>query len=180
MIFSLVDKIKCIADYLPNGKAWLAKRITTTNTYKFLKALTYRFQTLDYDLEKLKQELDPATTSDLISEWEREVGIPDECFPVANNLIDRRKNVLLKIAALGVQTDPDFEALALKLGATCICWRDGVNKFRIYFDLPIAWSPYVFPIPFPYPFGLSYGNIIECLFTKLIPANCEPVFRYIL
>lgn len=179
-MLNIVEITKCIADYLPPGVAWLAKRIQDSNTYLFLKSIAQYLSLFFLNIEKLKDEMSPDTTIDLIDRWEREFGIPDDCINVLTLLQDRRNNVLLKMAGLGVQTDADFEALALKLGATCVCWRDGIKKFTIYFDLPAAWGPIVFPLPFPYPFGSRYGIIIECLFTKLIPANCEAVFRYVL
>jgi len=40
-----------------------------------------------------------------LDEWERALGIPDDCFDLANTDDERRINILTKLAALGVQTE---------------------------------------------------------------------------
>ena len=165
---------------MPNGWAWLAKRITSSNTYKFLKGISPDVLFMYTVVQKFKDESSIVTCIDTIDRWEKDYGIPDDCFFVASDLETRRNNVILKKAGLGTQTRADFQALALKLGFACVVWTDGTNKFTIYFDLPTTLNPNLFPLQFPYPFGSNYGNIIECVFAKLIPANCNAIFRYIL
>lgn len=203
MIYTNDNRMKIMSSDLPDGEAFVAKNITTTNTYKFFDAIAKNFVLYCDDLREVQQvEMDPNTTEDLISRWEREYGIPDECLDIAPTLEERRQNILIKIGMSGVQTVQDFEDLALKFGVVVnvypaagtseitfpldfpwLFFNETTAKFTIIVELPLQLGENIFPFDntkFPFPFSSTNGNIIECVFRKLVPATDDVIFRYIL
>lgn len=63
-------------------------------------------------------EMDPRTTFEMIDNWERMLGIPDECTPtdVELTLYDRRVRVLQKLTTGGGQSRAFFQLIAQQLG----------------------------------------------------------------
>jgi hypothetical protein len=117
-----------------------------------------------------------------VPEWESALGIPDDCFPgdtTGNDIDTRRTHILVKLAALGVQTSADFEALATTMGfpgTEVVSGEDaGIQppdgRFTIVINY-VAGTFDVFPLSFEIEFGNSETEILDCLFEKLKPANC--------
>ena len=126
----------------------------------------------------------PDQTVLFIDEWESALGIPDGCFSGTGTLESRRHGVLAKLASLGVQTIADFESLAAVFGITAevlsgsesgIAFASNkVARFTIVISLAL---PESFTYTFPVPFGSDIIVLLECLFSKLIPANCQVLFQ---
>lgn len=188
-----------LASFLPDGRPFLAKRYSGTTLRGLLLGLGQECLRAEGHLNDMTHEHDIRTTTWLIEEWESALGIPDDCIPVANTLEQRRKNVLLKLSALGLQTQKDYEDLAAVLGGTITIEKGGeygifpFTSFPIeFFDAPMTarftWRikiynidpPCIFPFNnlFPICFSSGISNIIECLFTKLKPYNTDLKFVY--
>lgn len=186
---------------------------------KLLRALSHELRRAHDLLRQFADEIpgvDPATTTatspgrakggtpsgmvKLLPEWEKAVGIPDDCFPGTGTLDERRRHVFTKLASLGVQTSDDFEALALLFGVVIQC-QPGLESPLFPADLSAADARFTVVITFfvhetvsfTYTFldrdpppgpedGLLFVEsqvvILECLFAKLIPANCQLRFLY--
>jgi len=197
------EQARIIAGYLPEGKSFLAKNIIESNLYKFLRACSFSFLVLNDNIIAMFDELDPTTTEDLISEWETEFGIPDDCIDIADTLQERRDNVIAKITMDGVTTIADFVRVAAiynivvqitpglevaEFEATVLPFilgkslLDGGNSlFTMFVDLPAELD--LFRLPFLLAqdkLGSPSVTIVECLFNKLKPANVEAIFRFIL
>jgi uncharacterized protein YmfQ (DUF2313 family) len=101
---------------LPPGAALLIRDSTIEDT---LEAIAEELARLDARGEALIEEADPRTTAELITDWERVLGLPDGCvLELPATLADRRLAVAGKIAARGGQSRPFFIAAALALGFT--------------------------------------------------------------
>ncbi|NBB51512.1 DUF2313 domain-containing protein [Rhizobium sp. CRIBSB] len=99
---------------LPGGPIWTrdpAARLTAV-----LAALAAEFARLDQRAEQLTVELDPRTTYEMLTDWERVLGLPDGCTPVTGTISERRAAVIQKLTSLGGQTPAFFVALAAALG----------------------------------------------------------------
>jgi uncharacterized protein YmfQ (DUF2313 family) len=85
--------------------------------HPLLRALATEFARLD---ERARQflyvELNPARTDEMLDEWERLLGLPDEASPPALTVAERRAQVTQKIAALGGISAGYYEFLAERLG----------------------------------------------------------------
>jgi uncharacterized protein YmfQ (DUF2313 family) len=66
----------------------------------------------------LELESDPRSTVDLLPEWERAFGLPDDCLAEPVSIADRQKALTARIATLGGQQPEFFVRLAAGLGYT--------------------------------------------------------------
>ena len=173
MKFTLTQIVKCIGDYLPPGVAWSAKRISTSNTYKLLKSVGQQVQILFSDLNKLKEEMDPQTTTDLIDRWEKEYGIPDDIIAVAFTIPDRRNNVILKMAGLNISTLQEFRDLATRLGYTLTIELSSAIRFPPYSVpfYPLSLPGAYFLLIVTGDLSITNVNYFVNFMEKLLPAN---------
>lgn len=184
-----------LARFSPPGELFAAKFIASTTYRQLLTGLACEFQNAEGYVKLLQDEFIPDNTIAFIEEWEKALGIPDDCFDAKGTIAERRRDILAKLASLGVQTAQDFEDLALLFGfvVNVTQGEEFINNF-----------PYIFPITFPtsaeearfiivveftpvttetfpYTFPLTFSGgtipILECLFNKLKPANCQVIFK---
>ena len=103
-----------LADYLLDDILHQAKNIKNKNFRRFLEALAEEVTREEEKLEELVNQYYPAVTTELITEWERAVAIPDECFtnPEKKDIEFRRLSVIAKLAKMNLTTPQDFIDLA--------------------------------------------------------------------
>ncbi len=99
---------------LPTGAAWTRDPAATLTAV--LAALAAEFARVDARVDDLLTEIDPRSTYELLTDWERVLGLPDGCAPVLGTLAERRAGLIQKLAGLGGQTPAFFVALAAALG----------------------------------------------------------------
>lgn len=186
-----------IADYLPGGRLFESARITDSNFRNLLLGLAGELFTAEGYLRTVSNEYNINTTTLLIEEWEGALGIPDTCFAADGTLEDRRRDVLIKLASLGVQTEEDFEELGVIFGVSVtitpgfdlgstfpmtfpFIFFDSIkdSRFTIVVDFTVE-AASRFPLTFPFTFGSNEISILECLFNKLKPSNCDIIFRQV-
>lgn len=183
-----------LAQYMPDGALFEAKNINDSNFRKLLKGFAGELFTAEGYLKTFHDQFIPDATILFLSDWERTVGIPDECFSGTGSIADRRRDVLVKLASLGVQTAADFEALGDLFGID-VSVSSGIDSGSFPYTFPMIFfnSPadarftivVNFPLPqggfFIYNFPVIFGDktqfILKCLFRKLAPANCQVIFR---
>lgn len=190
-----VTQQRMLARHLPDGKAWENKFNTDSNLGKLLLGLASEYFRISLLIDNTLTEIDINRTTSLISEWQESVGIPCECFSADGDIEDQRRDVLLKLTNFGgIQTAQDFVDLAALYGYTAIVTNGYINGiFELQFPLRFFDSrktavhtiivdleerKEVFALEFPIVFTSKVSGIIECLFTKLVPANCQILFRY--
>jgi len=175
-----------LANFMPDGILFEAKSINDSNFRKLLRGFAGELFTAEGYIKTFDEEYSPLNTVLFIEEWERAVGIPDDCFNVEMDINDRRSNVLTKLASLGIQTVADYVALGLVFGKVLV-----VEQLDVMASPPI---PVVLPDarfvivitgvgitaavpPYDVPFLLESGETtLECLFNKLKPSNCSIIF----
>ncbi len=173
-----------LAAYLPGGELFTSRSIKNSNFRKLLTGMAGELFRANGLLREYSCEVIPDQTVKFLNEWESALGIPDDCFNVSGTTEDRRRNILVKLAALGVQTIADFEELAAVFGITAevlagsesgITFASNkVARFTIVVNLTL---PERFTYTFPIPFGDDAVVLLECIFTKLKPANCQVIFQ---
>lgn len=194
------------AQYLPGGDLFVSKSIQNKNFRQLLKGMAGEL----FSANGLLREYDilPDKTENFIAEWESAVGIPDSCFTGTGTIDERRRDINVKLAALGVQTEEDFVALAglfdIEIKITHLEEASGIfplvfdgisggflffptaqaARFTIFIDVTTAFENQ-FPLTFfdnvfpGFPFGTSEIDFIQCIFEKLKPANCKLIFRQV-
>lgn len=189
---SLNKHTNALADYLPNGRLFAAKRIKDSNFRQLLKGIAGEIFNAQGYIITLEDEYFPDLTTLFLEEWERALGIPDDCFSGVGTIIERRRDILVKLSALGVQTVSDFEQLALLFGKI-VTVTPLIDE--LFPPLPVPFNPSAttegrFTVvvtgvdlvsgipPYDVPFDLLRdASILECLFNKQIPSNCNVIFR---
>lgn len=184
---SLDEYTDSLAAYVPGGPLFSAKGVEGTTFRKLLRGLAGELFRVNGLIKEYAEQIIPDNTVKFVTEWERAVGIPDDCFKGDGSINDRRRNVLVKLASLGVQTIADFEAIALIFGIvtqvvpgsasgiTTFASKK-IERFTIVINLT---QPKSFPYTFPITFGDDTVTLLECLFRKLKPANCQVLFESI-
>lgn len=187
---------KSLADYLPGGPLFAAKNMQGANFHNLIRGLACELQNAEAFLKVAQDEFIPDQTVVFIDEWESAVGIPDCCFSGTGDIVIRRRDVLIKLASLGIQTNQDFVDLAALFGiVVTIITGTTSGLFPMVFPIVFYDSPQAarftivvtftvpesnrFPLVFPFTFGDDSILILECLFTKLKPANCDIVFNQV-
>lgn len=190
---SLEQHAQAIANFLPSGRLFVAKNVRDSVYRMILRGLAHTEQDAESLLITFADELDISTTTAFLEPWERTLGIPDECFDTNTTLEIRRQQVLIKLAALGVQTEQDFIDLAAMYGVR-IAINSGIQHYAftmifpiiffdtakdarftmvVFYETPVAST---FTLTFPFVFGGAAIPVIECLFRKLVPANVDLKF----
>ena len=109
------DFTQMALDLLPRGLAW--PREPGTVLEKFWSVPGDRMSDLhQYGCTFLNQESFPCSAVQLLSDWERVLGLPDECTPSGQSLAERQQAVCQKLTARGGQTKAYFVAIAAAAG----------------------------------------------------------------
>ena len=112
------ENAQTLADYSLADKLNAAKNIRNSNYRKTLEAFSKEFTRVEEKLEELVDEYYPEITNNLIVEWERALGIPDECFPGTGTQAERLRDLNVKFLSDTVVTNDDFVAVAAIYGVT--------------------------------------------------------------
>ncbi|MDH4122364.1 MAG: DUF2313 domain-containing protein [Deltaproteobacteria bacterium] len=95
------------------------------------------FSRLDAKIEKMvAQETDPATTLEILPDWERVFGLPDPRLPPPISLTERREALSGKWSELGGQWDTYFIEMASAIG-----FHVTINTFQQFVAGSPAGSP---------------------------------------
>ena len=185
-----------LSAYMPGGLLFASRSIKDSNFRKLLRGMAGELFRANGLLRDYNSEIIPDQTIKFIDEWESALGIPDDCFKGTGDIDERRRDVLIKLASLGVQTEADFLGLAETFGID-IQIRTGSENGLFPMTFPIVFfntpkvarftmivtfdvdAANVFPLTFPFVFGDDTIAIVECLFRKLKPANCDIIFEQV-
>ncbi len=185
-----------LADYLPGGCLFASASVSNSNFRKLLRGMAGELFRSNGLLKEYSEQIIPDQTVKFIEEWESSLGIPDDCFSGTGTLTERRRDILVKLASLGVQTAQDFVDLATTFGIT-VTVGPGINEITFPLTFPVVMFSTLkdarftivvrftveaanrFPLVFPITFGSGEIAILECLFTKLKPANCNIIFQQV-
>jgi len=86
--------------------------------WSLLDAMSAELARVDGRVDDLLRELDPRSASELLNDWETELGLPSACAPLAISLGERRDAAHAKLTERGGQSRQYFIDQAAKLGFT--------------------------------------------------------------
>ena len=180
---------------LPPGQAFPRDPGTTLND--LLDGMSIEFARLDERASVLPQEANPASSLELLSDWERVAGLPDKCSGALEETLQGRRNALLaKLTNTGGQSVGYFIELAASLGYTVTI--EVFRPFRAGMSVSgdaLTNGPWVYAWLVRAPeasvtefrAGLSaagerlrtWGNdTLECKLNQLKPAHTVALFAY--
>lgn len=190
------EQANILAQYLRNDPLHEAKFIEDSNLRKLLIGLAGGFIDFNNFLNLIVKEGDLNEANFLLSEWERTLGIPDDCLTNNGTIEERRINLLIKLAGLQGTLIEQFEYVINLLGYSGIQIKTGIAgttyplqypftylsadeaPFTIFVILPAQLTPTTYPLQYP----IHYNSIIpklQCIFDKLKPANIKIIYKFI-
>lgn len=195
-LFTTDDYRQALQALIPTGRAW--PRDPDTVQSAVLRSLAASFQRSDSDGLGILSGAFPQTATIMLPEWEKALGLPDDCSIGEVDTIAKRQNaVVSKFISTGGQSKSYFIGIAKALGynitikeyrqaraGLSVC-GDGLNGD----DWPFVWLVEGEETNISYArVGLSYcgdplrswGNRqLECRMTALSPSYTLVKFGYI-
>lgn len=185
--------IQQLVQLLPRGRA-------LENTSGILGAILWtiarELERLHLRIDALNDEADPRTCNETIDEWERNLGLPDDCSSSAQTFAERRQAVVAKDIACGGQAPAYFVSLAkalgydasieeyraLKIGDTIdsSCYDDNwVHAFSVVVGdaTPVRYST-IADACTDDPLATWGNEILECVISRAAPAHAVALFSY--
>lgn len=208
---------KHLAKLLPQGKAWLSSQGTgsdpsgskessskTSNFHNLFQGMASELTRTHVRFESLLKENDPRITLELLSEWERFAGLPDDCSIISSTLGEtiqkRKENLLQKLTGVQGQSVAGFEKLLKRLRVnakiTELCpfvfgvsqaGQDALNggaENRNYFFIEVieerlTWLECgVSEIGVTSFVVIDYAEELECLINRFKPAHTQVIVSY--
>lgn len=190
------DYASAFMSLLPQGLVWPRTIGVLTNV---VKGLTQVFGYVDdRAADLLETETDPTKTIELLPEWERAWGLPDNCIPIPpSDELTRRVNLVDKITLLGEQSRAFFIGRGLKYGETIVireyapymCGVSRVGDTRmltvensdpLYFrwQLGPPENRFYWTVKITALLASFMGADLYCLLRRWKPAHTEVIFDY--
>lgn len=187
---------QALQSLIPQGLAW--PREPSAVQAAVIRALATSFQRSDSDAISLLNGGFPATATILLPEWEKSLGLPDDCsIGEVDTIAKRQAAVVSKLISTGGQSKSYFIGIAKALGYTItikefrqaraglsVC-GDGLNGD----DWPFVWLVEAEETTITYArAGMSYcgdplrswGNRqLECRMNTLAPSHTTVKFGYV-
>jgi uncharacterized protein YmfQ (DUF2313 family) len=189
------DYLEQLKTLLPPGQAF--PREAGNTLHKLLDGMSIELARVDGRGELLPLEANPASTNELLSDWERVVGLPDKCSGALEGTLQGRRNALLaKLASTGGQSPAYFISIAAALGYEVTItefrpFRVGMSKVGDALtngDWQFTWQvngPETTVLTFRVGLSAvgeplrSWGtSSLECKIRQLAPAHTIPIFAY--
>lgn len=181
-----------LASNLPDGRAWQAKNLPGTNMYAAISACGAEFREIQLMIETLAREFDVRMTDQLLPDWEKSCGLPEECIGQLASLEDRRKAVIIRLRKIPFVTKEEFELLAFELTGLNVTVTPGAElelfpldfpcRFAVgnsYFKLHVIFNDTIggFPYSFALPFLRGPDQIVRCVFEQIVSATVLLIFE---
>ncbi len=185
-----------LAQLLPPGPAWDAELYALPAMV--IDAVAVELARVDARANDLLSEMFPGTLRELLPDWERVMGLPDECLGELSTSGERLAEVVRRFSDVGRQDPAYFEGLAHRLGYPN-AWveemrtprfrrsRFGLARFGDW-DAQFLWILHLgdrlpggsrFGIArFGYRFGGNRNDAIECLVRRYSPGHTIVYFDY--
>ena len=200
-MFSAPSYAAQLASLLPPGRAW--SREPDSFLGRLRRGIAEELARVDGRGAQLIEEADPRTALELLEDWERMCGLPDECFGQPDNLTERRIAIAQRLTSVGGQSRAYFIELAAQLG-----YPVTIDEFRptsclmacispVYDEQWVhVWRVNVLPLDEELPadqFWLAWANCLsacdvplrgwgaldlECLIRRHRPAHSIVLFAY--
>lgn len=192
-----------LGQLLPPGAAW--SRDPSSILGRLLAALAREFARVDGRAARLIDEASPLTALELLTDWERVAGLPDECLPALGGVRERQIAAGRKIAGLGGQSIAYMRDLAARLAIEVEIDEFGpfvagsaagdevrddawAHAFRVRALPPSESTQDAFQLRFSYFRAGSSGagdllssvnaDELECVIRRAAPAHAVVLFAY--
>ncbi|EIN02302.1 hypothetical protein WQE_04917 [Paraburkholderia hospita] len=193
-IYTAADFLKAMQGLLPRGRVW--PRDSDAVQTKVLSGLAPSYERSAARANYLLVDAFPATTYELLPEWESTLGLPDPCAGVAPSIAQRQAQVVARFVSIGGPTIQSLTKFAANLGYTVT-----INQFmearagQTRAGDPCNGTAWSFAWQVTAPLNTvtyaqagaaaagdpltSWGNsVLECEMKAVMPAHTIPIFTY--
>jgi uncharacterized protein YmfQ (DUF2313 family) len=172
--FTGADYTATLQALLPRGKVW--PRDPTATITKVAAALAQVYARNNTRANQLLTEAFPATTGELLDEWESTLGLPGWYGSQAPTTLARQQRIVAALTDSGGQSAQFFISLLATLG-----WTATINAFTAYnvncaVTVPIASDDWCFAWEVVTPGPRNYS--LEAVVQRFAPAHTVPFFTY--
>jgi uncharacterized protein YmfQ (DUF2313 family) len=183
-----------LSNLSPTGDLWSTE--TDTVRMQWLAAFAATFQRLNDRANFLVVDAFPATTEELLPEWEASLGLPDPCSGPDPTIAERQAHVVARLTQSNGPSIPSLTAFAAALGYTITITefapaRSGLLRAGqpLYGTAwAFAWQVNAPAITITY-FQAgenragdaleTYGNLVlVCELKRIAPAHTIPIFSF--
>lgn len=172
------DYTEQLAALLPPGRIWTARPDSTLR--RILSAVASMCMRIHTTAASLQFELFAPSTLNLLPEWERLLGLPDECTPLEGLTLQERR--ALVVERLTIQPRPTLQylqELAHALGYSAVATETG--EFQV--TVTVATGRVTYFRAGESRVGDLLGKFdqatdLECLLRERKPAHIELIFSY--
>ena len=186
------DFLAALQSLLPRGRVW--PRDSAAVQTKTLAGCAPTYARLTDRANNLITDSFPASTYELLPEWEASLGLPDPCAGEAPTVQQRRAQVISRLTATGGQSIAYFTAVAAALGYAITITQFVPSRFGRAFGRSfggVAWafawqvnaptftvSSLQFGGSFGSPFATWGNNVLQCELETYAPAHTTVLFSY--
>lgn len=195
------ENFRLLNKHIPDGRFLEGAQRTETNLGKLIYALALEYYRIQVLTKKYSEELDVRKTVELITDWEKSVGLPVGNLTTTNKSLEERRKLVEGFLGNfgGVQTAQDFVDVAAFFGINCTV-RPAIQHSTFPLVFPIVFmgsrkeathtiivetdediqqsffggDDFVFPIPFT----ISISSFLQDLFNLLAPANVRVYIKF--
>lgn len=121
---------------LPPGRIWPTE--AEADLRQMLDALGALYAAIEARGNALLEDIYPPTTIELLPDWERALGLPDECTELGETLQVRRARLVQKLTVLQSPTPARFISIAEDLGYEDVTISDGPEPRQFTVNVPHA------------------------------------------
>lgn len=146
-----------------------------------LVAIGARFAALEARANALLTDIYPPSTVELLPDWERALGLPDECTPLGKTEQERRARVVQKLTLEAKPTAVRFAAIAAQLGYEGVTVEDGPEPRQFTVTVPtgrITWFRAGESRCGDSLASFESATDLECILSKEKPAHTRLNFSY--
>lgn len=187
---------RLLRQLLPPGQLFTTD--PDSNLQRLLNGLGGELEAVERTAEQVPEQLDPSIGSWSIADWERVLGLPDDCGPAPESLEERRRAILGRLLAGGDLARPTYLALAQALGYTVAIQEGTAQPFRCgssrcgerlgTFAGVFEWTVIVLGGSTRRfragagacgdPLSITSDELLECVIRRAAPAHTGVRFRY--
>ena len=186
------DFLVALQALMPRGRVW--PRDSDAVQTKTLSGCAPSYARLTDRANNLITDSFPASTYELLPEWEASLGLPDPCAGEAPTVQLRRAQVVSRLTATGGQSIAYFTAVAAALGYSITITQFSPSRLGRPFGQPFGGEAWAFAWQVNAPtftvnrlqFGGSFGspfatwgnNVLQCELQTYAPAHTAVLFSY--
>lgn len=189
------DYLQQLVALLPRGPAWSADEDSVL--LERLQGWAATMARIDGRAGDLLVEADPRTTTELLPDWERVAGLPDDCelaFDVVGTEGQRRLALLARLVSGGGMSVPYFQAVIAAMGYVATITEfaettvdDDVDAAIVGESWAAAWQVNLASVTLiertvdddvGTALAVSSDGLLECVLARLNRAGATLVFNY--